>query len=335
MTPRDHRVPDGASPSTGDAPTSRPAKPPAVEHRAARVETVTFESQGVRCVADLYVPTGGAPPWPAVVMAHGFAGERTWGLAPFAERFAANGFVAFVFDYRHLGGSDGTPRRLVDPRRQLDDWAAAFARARSLETVDPDRVALWGTSFGGGHALATARRESDVAAVVAQVPYVDGPATVAHQTRNRSVLARTRLAVRALADRAGAALGTGPVEVPIVTEPGEGGLLDSPGALSGFRSVVPENETLVNRTPARVALDLSGYRPGRGADEIAAPVHVVVAERDRLLPLSPTERLLERLENPSVHRIAAGHFDVHHDPWFGPVVDEQVAFLSAASSVDD
>jgi pimeloyl-ACP methyl ester carboxylesterase len=98
--------------------------------------------------------------------------------------------------------------------------------------------------------------------------------------------------------------------------------------------VVPAGEQLVNRTPARVVLDLHSYRPGRHADQIDAPVHVVVAENDRLLPLAATERLLDHLPDPHVHRIPARHFDVHHEPWFEPVVDEQVAFLADATSPD-
>ena len=298
------------------------------------VETIEFDSRGVRCEADLYLPDDEDPLWPAVVMAHVFGAERGWGLAPFAERFARAGFAVLVFDYRHLGGSSGTPRRLIDPSRQLDDWAAALSHVRSLDAVDGDRVALWGTSFSGGHALATASRDPEVRAVVAQVPYVDGRATTVHQTRGRSWLSNVRLSALALADRAFAVAGLGPVEVSFVSEPGGDGLVDSPGAKSGFTALVPDGVELVNRTPARVVFDLPFHRPGRETDGIGVPVHVVVAEADRLLPPEPTERLIDRLAEPSVHRVPAPHFEVHRDPWFEPIVDRQVAFLTEALSDD-
>lgn len=334
MTPGDRQPRDVSTRTDGNehSPLSAPA--PTTEARASRTETVAFESHGGQCEADLHLPTGREQPGPAVVMAHGFGGARSWGLGAFAERFAEAGLAAFVFDYRHLGGSSGTPRRLIDADRQLDDWAAALAFTRALDVVDANRVALWGMSFGGGHALEIARRDTNIAAVVAQVPFVDGSATIAHQSRSRGSFARARLAALAIADRFSAAVERGPIEVPIVTEPGEGGLLDTPGAFSGFRSVVPAGEQLVNRTPARVVLDLHSYRPGRHADQIDAPVHVVVAENDRLLPLAATERLLDHLPDPYVHRVPARHFDVHHEPWFEPVVDEQVAFLADAISPD-
>jgi pimeloyl-ACP methyl ester carboxylesterase len=282
-------------------------------------------------------------------MAHVFGAERRWGLAPFAERFARAGIAALVFDYRHLGGSDGVPRRLVDPGRQLEDWRSAIDFVRAREAVDAERVALWGSSFSGGHVLVTASREPGIAAVVAQVPFLDGRATIAHQSRDSGPIERLRTIGLGVADRFGAAIGRGPICMPIVSAPGDGGLVDSPGAMAGFESLAPEaieeqavvegreaNETMrpINRTPARVVLDLPSYRPGRSADAIDAPVHVVVAEEDRLLPPGPTERLIRRLSDPSVDRVPAGHFDVHGDPWFEPVVNEQVAFLTEAVTID-
>lgn len=293
-------------------------------------ETITFESQGTDCEADLYLPNEGVAPWPVLVMANVFGAERRWGVPPFASRFARAGIATLLFDYRYLDGSGGSPRRLIDPERQLADWEAAIAHARSLEAIDEERVGLWGTSFSGGHVLAIGSRRSDLRALVAMVPFVDGRATVAHQVAGRGLTTQLGTMGRVLADRIGAAVGVGPVSLPIVTEPDEGGLVDSPGAKAGFLSLVPDEATVINRTPARVVLDLPTYRPGTRVDEIDTPVHVVVAEADRLLPAEPTERTIERLPDPSVHRVPAGHFDVHLEPWFEPIVDEQVSFLTEA-----
>jgi dienelactone hydrolase len=110
---------------------------------------VTFDSGGERCAAWLYTPDTPGP-HPIVVMAHGFGAVRAARLWAFAERFAAAGLAALVFDYRYFGDSGGEPRQLLDVSRQLDDWRAAIAFARSLDGVDPERVAAWGSSFGGG-----------------------------------------------------------------------------------------------------------------------------------------------------------------------------------------
>lgn len=297
------------------------------------VATVTFESDGTRCEADLHQPAG-TPPWPVVVMAHGFGAARTWGLAPFAQRFARDGIAALVFDHRFHGASAGTPRRLIDPSAQLADWSAALSHARSMDRLDADRVALWGTSFSAGHALATAAGSSHVAAVVAQVPFVDGLATTAHTIRAQGLLQSLPLLGRALADQTAAVARRDPVEVPIVSRPGEGGLLATPGAWEGYRALVPSDERFVNRTPARVVLRLAVYRPGRHARRIQAPVHLVLAGEDRLLPVDATRRVVETLEDPSVDRIPAGHFAVYEDPWRSPILDRQVAFLAGALDAD-
>src|SRR3954453_69051 len=103
-------------------------------------EQADFTSDGARCAAWLYRPEGGGEA-PCVVMAHGFSGVREQRLDAFAERFAAAGLAALVFDYRHFGASEGEPRQLLDIKRQLADWRAAVAYARSLDAIDPDRIA--------------------------------------------------------------------------------------------------------------------------------------------------------------------------------------------------
>ena len=65
--------------------------------------------------------------------------------------FAEAGIDALVFDYRGFGDSDGRAPPGRGVRRQRQDYHAAVAAARHLPGVDPDRIALWGTSYAGGH----------------------------------------------------------------------------------------------------------------------------------------------------------------------------------------
>jgi fermentation-respiration switch protein FrsA (DUF1100 family) len=88
-----------------------------------------FSSGTNSCAAWLYPAACGVDPGPIVVMAHGLSGTRRDRLGPFAERFAAGGIAALVFDYRGFGDSGGEPDAF-DPGRQLDDWRAAIALAR-------------------------------------------------------------------------------------------------------------------------------------------------------------------------------------------------------------
>jgi uncharacterized protein len=109
-----------------------------------------FDAGSAACAAWLYrPPRQGTEALPIVVMAHGLSGTRRDRLGAFADRFAAAGLLAFVFDHRGFGESEGEPDRF-DPDLQLEDWQAAIDFARTLPGVDAERVATFGSSMGGG-----------------------------------------------------------------------------------------------------------------------------------------------------------------------------------------
>ena len=139
-------------------------------------------------------------------MAHGFSGVREQRLDAYAERFAQAGLAALVFDYRHFGASDGEPRQLLSIARQLEDWRAAIAHARSLDGIDPKRIALWGSSFSGGHVVATAAGDPKVAAVVSQAPFTDG---IDRPAREHARAQSARFTIAGLRDVVAALLGRG------------------------------------------------------------------------------------------------------------------------------
>src|SRR4051812_21587081 len=134
-------------------------------------QDLTFPSGNDSCASWLYAAAN-RDVAPIVVMAHGLTGTRRDRLGAFAERFAAEGFGALVFDHRGFGDSTGEPD-LFEPGRQLEDWRAAISFARSLPGVDPDRLATFGSSMGGGNALAAAAEDRRVAAAISQVPFLD------------------------------------------------------------------------------------------------------------------------------------------------------------------
>lgn len=113
---------------------------------------VSFPSGDSFCAGWHYTPDGHTQdaPGPIIVLGHGIAGVKEQRLDAFAERFTEAGYSCLVFDYRHFGASGGEPRELLDVHRQRQDWKAAVARARTLPGADPDRVVVWGTSFGAG-----------------------------------------------------------------------------------------------------------------------------------------------------------------------------------------
>jgi dienelactone hydrolase len=291
---------------------------------------VGFDSWGDRCAAWLYRPERDDPA-PIVVMAHGFSAVREQGLDRYAERFAQSGCAVLLFDYRHFGASAGEPRQLLDIRRQLADWASAIAFARTLEGVDHDRLALWGSSFSGGHVLATAARDHGVAAAVAQVPFTDG-------LRNLPALGLAhslRLTFEGLRDAAGALIGRPPHMVAAVGPPGSLAVMNSPDAEPGLRAVDPPGSTWRNEVAARIALTVGFYRPGARAGRIRCPLLVCVADEDLVTPPGPAALAARRAPRGELRHYPIGHFDVYLGDAFERAVSDQLEFLGRHLLTDE
>jgi alpha-beta hydrolase superfamily lysophospholipase len=282
---------------------------------------LTFVSGGESCAAWLYRPATNVARTPIVVMAHGLTGTRRDRLGAFAERFADAGLAALVFDHRGFGDSGGEPD-LFDPARQLEDWRAAISFARSLQDIDPERLATFGSSMGGGNALAAAAEDRGVAAAVSQVPFLD-IRTQSHRS-SRRMLARMQLA---------AALGR---HLPAVGQPDEAAFINAPDSEAGWRHVVAigEDSRWRNRVSARWLLG-PPYRPIRHADTLHCPWLVCVGEADQVARPGPAIGAAKRAPLGEV-RIYPGvdHFDIYDGPEHEAVVADEIEFLRRCLSVD-
>jgi fermentation-respiration switch protein FrsA (DUF1100 family) len=256
-------------------------------------------------------------------MAHGFSGVREQRLDAYAQRFAATGLAVLLFDYRHFGASGGEPRQLLSIRRQLQDWEAAIAAARALPGIDASRIALFGTSFSGGHVQALAVRDATIAAVIAQAPFCDG-------LRNLPALGlghTLRLTLAGLRDAAGSLLGLAPYRIPAVGAPGSSAVMTTADAVPGFTNMNPPESTWRNEVCARIALAVGGYRPGRQAAGIRCPILYTIAEQDIVTPARFAHDAARRAAYAEVKSYPGGHFDVYLPPLWDQVVADQIEFL--------
>ncbi|MGF2946767.1 alpha/beta hydrolase [Mycobacterium sp. Lab-001] len=291
----------------------------------AQREDVQFSSGGQMISAWLYRPTADGPA-PLLVMAHGLGAVRTMRLDAYAERFSAAGYACLVFDYRNFGDSEGLPRQVLDVGMQLADWAAAVAYARTLDGIDNRRIVLWGTSFSGGHVIASAARLPGIAAAVAQCPFTDGLASVRTIT---NPLASARIFARAVRDVVAGRLGRPPVMVATAGRPGEVALMNTPDAYEGYLRLVPDGARLTNEVAARIALQIMTYRPGRYAAEIGCPILFCVSEFDSVAPAGATLRHVARAPRGEIKTYPEGHFDIYVGAAFERVVADQIGFLDA------
>lgn len=181
------------------AESRRLAQPPTLTRvpsplTAVEVYDVTFSGFGGDPVLGwLVLPTGAAGPLPAVVEFNGYGGGR--GLPHERLAWAASGYAHFFMDTRGQGGTWGTGGGTADPhgtgpstpgfmtrgiedparyyyRRVFTDAVLAIEAVRSLEHVDAARVAVAGTSQGGGIALAAAGLSEGLVGAMPDVPFL-------------------------------------------------------------------------------------------------------------------------------------------------------------------
>ena len=294
-----------------------------LKHTPYQRHTITIPVGDSFCTAWLHLPSGVERP-PVVVMGHGMGATREMRLDAYAERFAARGIASIAFTYRNFGDSGGRHRQELNVRRQLEDWEEVLAHARARDDVDGNRIAIWGTSFGGGHAITVASRHPELAAAVAQCPFTDGLLTALRTSPGESI----RLQGLLIRDLVATVTRREPVCLPFAGAPGEVAIMTAPDALPGYQALVPEGGTFVNSTRARVIPRLIRYRPGRRTKKIQIPVLFCVSSTDTVAPAGPTLKYAHRAPRGVVRSYAAGHFDFYLGEPFEQLVADQTEFLA-------
>ena len=116
---------------------------------------------------------------PVVLILHGFKGFATWGFFPtVAERIAAAGMTAVRINFSH-NGVEGLSDEVTRPDlfekntllREVEETGFVLDRIASgeipgLEGIEAEKRGILGHSRGGGIALLTASRRTDIDAVV-------------------------------------------------------------------------------------------------------------------------------------------------------------------------
>ncbi len=283
--------------------TPHPASPAPRPSRQA----VRFGAAGQQLAAWHYPGVDGS----CVVMAGGFAVTKEPATDLFAARLNAAGHGVLAFDYRRLGGSDGTPRQIVRVREQLADWQTALEHAATLPGVDPARIAAWGFSASGGHVFPVAAGNPRLAAAIAQTPNVGGFAVGRAAMRYQKPGAAVRLMTRGIRDAIGGLFGRAPLLVPLVGEPGDVVLLTTPDAADTNRALDPDGrhaEDWLQKVAARSVLRLATYRPGRAARRVRCPLLLIVCDEDKSAYPPAAIAAARRAPGAEVVRLPGGHY---------------------------
>lgn len=285
-----------------------------------------FPSHGDKCSAWLYLPDGVVKP-SLVVMAHGFGGLRNCGLEPFAELFADNGLAVLLFDYRGFGESEGSPRNFISPRRHVQDYHAAVTWARGRKDINTDKIALWGSSFSGGHSIVAAAQDHNIAAITVQVPFVCGIASSTPIVIQNGPGYFFKAISSANRDFWRAATSQEPYCVQLYGTPDEFAILNTRDSKTGYESLMPPGFDEKNETPARIFLTMALYRPKSVAAKVKCPALVIAGENDTLIPIAAVKKTAAKMKRAEFISLPIDHFEPYLGEPFKQVSKKQLDFL--------
>jgi cephalosporin-C deacetylase-like acetyl esterase len=289
-------------------------------------KNVSFKVGETGLSAWLYLPENLSTPVACIIMSHGFGGTKDMGLESYALRFQEAGMAVLTYDYRHFGTSEGVPRQLFYISYQLDDLSAAIEYARGLKEIDPEKIALWGTSAAGGYGIVITAQDKKIACVVGQCPALDIHAMVKLALKREGIGFFLRLFVHAQRDMGRSRFGLSAHKIPIVGRPGSLAVATAPGAFDGYSKLVPPG--FKNEVCARILLRYPGHNPIDYAKDVQCPVLLQICEKDNLVSNSSclgTAKILGKYAEVKIYPI--GHFDIYIGENFEKAVSDQIAFF--------
>lgn len=277
------------------------------------IKPVTIWSDGTRMAGDLYLPNDLKPDEKraTILFCAGTGGVKKGNGGLYGRRFAKEGFIVLAFDYRGWGESD-CKLMMTEPMPKPDDKGEITVKARPIcwqmdfadqthdircaisflsgePNVDPARIGLFGTSYGGGLVTWVAANDPRVKCVVSQVPGLGGgrpPAALKYASDLAIKQAR------------------GETE-PVPVETGKLG-----GKMASYAHM--------RANPAKGI----GYNAIEAASKITAPMLITVAENEDLMSNDENGKkvfeLLKKAGTECEYHVlpGIGHYGVYKGPGF-------------------
>jgi pimeloyl-ACP methyl ester carboxylesterase len=155
-------------------------------------QAVIIPSAGLKLSGVVHAPDGLRPGErrAAFLVLHGFGSSKTSSNTMQPTKVLTElGYVALRFDMRGCGDSEGEAGRVIC-LEQVEDTRNALTFLAGHPAVDPDRIGLIGSSFGGAVAVYAGGVDERVAAVISNGGWGDGERKFRGQHRSPQEWAR-------------------------------------------------------------------------------------------------------------------------------------------------
>jgi fermentation-respiration switch protein FrsA (DUF1100 family) len=286
-------------------------------------QPVSFYSEGVKLDGDLYLPDDLAPGErrAGVVLCHGYTGVKDLYLPDNAAALNAAGYVALTFDYKGWGASEG-PRTRLAPYSRVADVQAAFTYLSIQPQVDPDRVGIYGTSYGCATVVWAAAVDERVKCTVGVVGMGHGARWMRSVRRPDEWVDLLEISKQ---DREQRVL-TGTSKMA----PREEILLPDRQSAELAAAARAKNPNALSELPLEYIDETLQFHPEWVVDKIAPrPLLLIAAGDDRLVPPEDCRSLFDKAGEPKklVVLPGVGHYQVYAKPAFDHVMRETIAWF--------
>ena len=139
-------------------------------------DEVEYYSDGRKIAGFLYRPkdwTPGDPPRPGIVVLHGYSGMKDIYGMDVPQWLWEEGYFVLSWDYPGFGVSEGERGR-HRPMEQAQATYDSVTYLQTVEGVDPERIAFYGSSWGGANAIWCGAFDERVKVIVSAVMVSDG-----------------------------------------------------------------------------------------------------------------------------------------------------------------
>jgi predicted acyl esterase len=137
-----------------------------------RVEFKTVD--GVLLRGDLFLAAPQPNGTPVIIMTQGLTLLKEHYIPNWGSKFVEAGYSVLIYDHRGWGSSEGSPRNVVNPMQQAEDYHDAVLFARSLSEIDSSRIAIWGIGHSAGASTIAAGDNPYIKTAILVMPFFSG-----------------------------------------------------------------------------------------------------------------------------------------------------------------